>query len=353
QPHILAYGDRETNAYLAVRFVPTFGVLANLFTELRTRLPQFEPRTMLDFGTGPGTAFWAAHHAWGASPASASQSKPSTSKGVQEGLGIDISESMLQAAEGIYADHSNPESEMAHEASPIPRLEFQRYLTYGEQGRTYDMVVSAFTLSELPSDVIRQNTLETLWAKTNDILVLVDRGTTAGFKMMHEAREHFIKLAQKEAGSSVAGCHIVAPCPHERACPLIGTTSWCHFSQQIQRPRFMMNVKKGKDNTEDVQYTYLILRRGPRPSATPSSPSSTASTSTVPQRLTLPDTEFESSAYEWSRMVFPPLKRGGHIITDSCTEQGQIIRRTFTKNDGRGDVWKDVRKIMWGDLLPY
>jgi len=32
------------------------------------------------------------------------------------------------------------------------------------------------------------------------------------------------------------------------------------------------------------------------------------------------------SAYHWPRLVFPPLKRSGHIILDSCTPNGRMFQ---------------------------
>lgn len=29
-------------------------------------------------------------------------------------------------------------------------------------------------------------------------------------------------------------------------------------------------------------------------------------------------------AYSWPRLVFPPLKKSGHIILDSCTAEGKV-----------------------------
>ena len=31
-------------------------------------------------------------------------------------------------------------------------------------------------------------------------------------------------------------------------------------------------------------------------------------------------------AYHWPRLVFPPLKRSGHIILDSCTPSGRLFQ---------------------------
>ncbi len=34
-------------------------------------------------------------------------------------------------------------------------------------------------------------------------------------------------------------------------------------------------------------------------------------------------------AYSWPRLVFPPLKRSGHIVLDSCTAEGLSTRTIF------------------------
>jgi ribosomal protein RSM22 (predicted rRNA methylase) len=32
-----------------------------------------------------------------------------------------------------------------------------------------------------------------------------------------------------------------------------------------------------------------------------------------------------SESYNWPRLVFPPLKRSGHIILDCCTPEGEFL----------------------------
>lgn len=34
-----------------------------------------------------------------------------------------------------------------------------------------------------------------------------------------------------------------------------------------------------------------------------------------------------SEAYSWPRLVFPPLKRSGHVILDGCTAQGSVFSK--------------------------
>ena len=75
-------------------------------------------------------------------------------------------------------------------------------------------------------------------------------------------------------------------------------------------------------------------------------------------------------AYHWPRLVFPPLKRSGHIILDSCTQDGRIfhvlvplgcayhlhpgkiVRLTFPRSQGK-QVYYDARKSAWGDSFPH
>jgi Mitochondrial small ribosomal subunit Rsm22 len=54
------YNARTAAAYGLVRLPACFAVASRVLHELSTRLPGFSPRSLLDFGAGPGTASWAA-----------------------------------------------------------------------------------------------------------------------------------------------------------------------------------------------------------------------------------------------------------------------------------------------------
>lgn len=54
------YRASEVVGYAAARLPACYAVAHRVFQELSTRLPSFQPQTMLDFGAGPGTAIWAA-----------------------------------------------------------------------------------------------------------------------------------------------------------------------------------------------------------------------------------------------------------------------------------------------------
>lgn len=56
----------------------------------------------------------------------------------------------------------------------------------------YDIVVSAYTLFELPSKQARLETILTLWQKTRKYLVIVERGTNPGFQVTKNGNKFLI-----------------------------------------------------------------------------------------------------------------------------------------------------------------
>uniref|UniRef100_A0A8C3KYT5 METTL17 n=1 Tax=Chrysolophus pictus TaxID=9089 RepID=A0A8C3KYT5_CHRPC len=59
------YTAELARAYLAVRLERDHAAVGRALREIQLRVPTFTPQTMLDFGSGIGTACWAAHELWG------------------------------------------------------------------------------------------------------------------------------------------------------------------------------------------------------------------------------------------------------------------------------------------------
>lgn len=54
------YNESQALAYALSRLPGCYAASLRIFRELSVRLPDFQPKTLLDFGAGPGTAAWAA-----------------------------------------------------------------------------------------------------------------------------------------------------------------------------------------------------------------------------------------------------------------------------------------------------
>ncbi|KIL01021.1 hypothetical protein PAXRUDRAFT_821028 [Paxillus rubicundulus Ve08.2h10] len=391
------------------------------------------------------------------------------------------------------------------------------------------LALSAFMLSALSTPFAKRNMVKEMWDSGAHTIILIDHNSPAGFENIAQARQLLLEMGLKEmedlemTDTPFRGSHVVAPCPHDHPCPLQRSGSSrivCGFTQRLQRPTFVRRTKHAREGHEDIGYSYVVVRRGPRPSSsmlgarglvgriggvgreamereakarigvprelerayenshqhmivhTPSpsvsestawpapslwppaldinsipadqpqaqfhvplvddgvgtvgaevlsmanggaetvtSPrgnvlsleekpvlaqtqsfSSTLSTS-APSTLnqtpanTPPASESNSAyspsssvyseaeprfetapgeweppsnlegalrreAYGWPRLVFPPLKKSGHIIIDACTQEGKIMRLTIPKSQGK-QAFYDARKSSWGDIFPH
>jgi len=211
--------DLAARAYLAARLPATYAALRSALAAVVALRPDFAPRSLLDFGAGPGTALWAARDCW-----------PD-----------------LAAAELIEASAPIRRwgERMAAELSGLALV--WRDDTVGSQPR--DLVTVSYVLDELEAKA-RRVLIDRLWAMTGDTLLIVEPGTPAGWQRILEARARLLS----------AGAHLLAPCPHAQACPL-QAPDWCHFSRRVARSRAHLQAKDAEVPWEDEKFIYLAVSR--------------------------------------------------------------------------------------------
>lgn len=71
---------------------------------------------------------------------------------------------MLETAEEVLGS-------MADSGAAIKNVTFKPFMSHGPKASKYDVVMSAFALSELTTPALRKSTLEHLWESTKDMLV--------------------------------------------------------------------------------------------------------------------------------------------------------------------------------------
>jgi hypothetical protein len=97
---IMQYSDRETLAYLAVMLSRNYAMVHRVLTELSHQRPGFQPKSMLDFGTGPGTAIWYDNTAYEDHECRRSANELWNAY-LERVLAVDVSESMIAMAEKL------------------------------------------------------------------------------------------------------------------------------------------------------------------------------------------------------------------------------------------------------------
>jgi ribosomal protein RSM22 (predicted rRNA methylase) len=173
------------------------------------------------------------------------------------------------------------------------------------QGR-HDLVLLTYVLDELESRSIGP-VIETLWQAVGDMMVVVEPGTPAGWSRIMTVRDRLI----------AAGAHLVAPCPHERACPL-HAPDWCHFSRRVARSRMHRRVKSADVPWEDEKFIYIAVSRHP---ALPVS----------------------------ARVIAPVQVKGGTVTLKLCERTGAAREQFLSKRDG--EAFRHARRLAWGDCV--
>lgn len=217
-------------SYLVARLPATFAAVSRVLQEAASLRPGFAPASLLDAGSGPGTASWAAAEVW---------------PGLRHVTFLDSAPEFLKLAAWLASDAPGPLAGAEAVAGSIEAL---------PGGLGADLVVAAYALAEIPLPRVAA-AAQKLWASSGAMLVIVEPGTPAGFARIRAARE--VLLGQ--------GAVPVAPCTHALACPIQGD-DWCHFSVRLARSRAHMHAKGASVPFEDERFAYLVLAREGAPS---------------------------------------------------------------------------------------
>jgi ribosomal protein RSM22 (predicted rRNA methylase) len=220
-------------AYLAVRFPATYAAICRVFAEIKLRTPECEIASLLDLGSGPGTALFAA-----------AEQFPQ----LQQATLIESDAAWIAVGKHL-AEQS--ESTIVQQAQWL-----KQDLRSGLACEKHDLVVISYTLGELPQ-AAAESVLNKAWKCAGKFLVVIEPGTRRGFAAINAARSALIANAAT----------IVAPCPHHFACPMAAMGDWCHFSQRVERTSQHRQLKGGALGYEDEKFSYLIAAKTSAPLA--------------------------------------------------------------------------------------
>jgi ribosomal protein RSM22 (predicted rRNA methylase) len=223
---IRAYGPDEAVAF-AHYFAPSyFGISRRVFREVQTILPHFQPKNMLDFGCGPGTAAAAAVDVWGdVDPEDADQSWREKKKGPRSAqawrvenadkykaenptakkslsdmryTGVDVSHAMIDAAKMVLKG-TLPNVTLWDKIGDVVK---RAHLT----GERFDLINVSYTLSELQSDPTRRAAVLLLFEllDVGGALVIVENGSPVGSHTVRTARQLILDTFGTRAAAAAA-----------------------------------------------------------------------------------------------------------------------------------------------------
>jgi ribosomal protein RSM22 (predicted rRNA methylase) len=273
--------ERDALAYALARMPATFAAVSACLAALREARPDFTPTSMIDAGAGSGTAAWAAAGTF-----------PSLSGIVL----LDANPALMQLARTLTADHA-PLADAGFRVGALDQL------LANAPGA--DLVVASYVIGEL-SDRERNELTAMLWEHTRDTLLVVEPGTPAGYARIIALRAQLI----------AQGAHVLAPCPHDSACPLIAP-DWCHFAQRLPRTRDHMIMKDADVPFEDEKFSYVALSRTP-------------------------------SEARSARVLAPPLLTKAEITAKLCAVEG-LTRKSIARRDK--SAYANARRWRWGETV--
>jgi ribosomal protein RSM22 (predicted rRNA methylase) len=275
----------ERAAYLAVRLPATYAAALRAL-EWTSELAAIEPRTVLDLGSGPGTALWAAAELFPSLQQMAAIERDAQMLATARRLASHAGHGALREATWIEGDI----------AATIP------------QG-SWDLVICSYALNELAAER-RAEFVRRAWASAAKLFVIVEPGTMAGFANVLAAREQLL----------AAGVQLVAPCPHEHACPMAAAGDWCHFAARVERTAEHRRLKQAELGHEDEKFSYAAFSR---------------------------ETDArEEPARAGARVVRHPRVFSGYAKLTLCGQSG-LEERTVTRS--QKDYWRRLKRLGWGD----
>lgn len=278
----------DTLAYLAMRLPATYAQIYSVFANIQELVPTWQPKTLLDLGSGPGTGSWAAHEVW-----------PS----IVESTSIDQHIDFLTLGKQIQ-EIAIPDVEMQWQQKDLRR-------EIDHKAKTYDIVLIANVLDEL-SPISADKLIGQAFNSCTGMLIIVEPGTPMGNSITENAAK---KLAH--AGQ------LLAPYIENTFVP--SEEYYVHFPQRFIRPDFQRRIRQhmreaslNASDWEVSKYAYTVISK-------------------IPAEIT-----------PWGRSIGPLRKHKGFLEVPILTKNG-IEKVTVMKRHSL--QYSFAKDLKWGQLI--
>jgi len=299
----MIYDNEAAYSYfIGTKAAYDFACLKYVLSEIKKRDKKFQPKTLLDFGSGLGTVTWAVKDVFGE---------------LYEVFNVDQSKHMN--------DFSRMIINKSKEDNDLPTGYSYRMNLPRDSSTKYDLVTSSFTLLDLPNERQRLTYVETLWHRVEEggFLILTEVGTHHGYQTINEARELLIDLFNNSENSENKG-HIFAPCPHEEICPRqFQKRPLCYSQVRFRNFPFKWLTRGQNEHIFSGRFSYIIAQKG--------------------------TSRNESS--DWPRIVEPYSSKKNCVTCRMCTPRGKLEEIIVTKSKHGNDLVRYCKSKQLGQQI--
>lgn len=289
-------GDLAALAYLATRLPATYAATRAAMEMMAERRPGFAPTSLLDIGSGPGTALWAAHDCW----PTCRDAVLVEGAGAMREQGETLAQALANTGAPVRTRWISADLAARSPAASLPSNLLP----------SSDLTTLCYVLDEL-EPAIRRQVVARLWERTADTLLIVEPGTPKGWERILAARQWLIE----------AGGYVVAPCPHALPCAIVAP-DWCHFSRRVARSRVHRLAKEAEVPWEDERFIFIAVSR-------------------------MPATERDEAIK--ARVIAPPRGSSGQIRLKLCKDDGTAGEVLVTRREK--ETFKIARRLDWGGSI--
>ncbi|KAL8443097.1 hypothetical protein Emag_006124 [Eimeria magna] len=380
-----AHSPLTAAAYTAHRFAGVYASLLRILTEVKARCPHFFPSRVLEMNAGFAAGLLAVDAVYGqlaneaeAVPGKQGKSgkefaslldlpKTAEKRTIEYLMAVEPSGHLASVGRFLTADlrpqvqwqlalYEEGLRKKQSRSSLLPvsdSLKTTTRIAVEAEGRgragidadsddRFDLVLLPHVLlRSVEGQASRHSLLRDLWKrlKPGGLMILLERGTVTGFRVLASVRELFICQLGTEK------FHFVSPCPHEAACPLALTgRDWCHFGQRVRRVPHHLYCKGSRAKSiEEEKFSFLVVCKGPGPrSRFPSLAAAEAAAASA-----------QEQSFFWPRLVAPPIKAREHVLLDVCAAPHHFERIAVSKHMPHAAGYKPARHAAWGDLWRF
>ena len=226
----LLRSNKDMLAYLSLRFPATYAQITSALLQVQERIPNWQPKTMLDLGCGPATGIHAAKSVWPTIARATAIDQESyfltLGKELMHGSKLNLEVNWIQQSVSRWSETADDE--------------------------TYDLVIVSSVINELSGDT-KNKLLDVLTRMKVGVVILLEPGTQHGFEIIQSCAE---RVAQDRK--------LIAPFIDNTF--IKSESYWIHFSQRFTRPEFQRRVRQAMregdekaSDWEDSKYCYVAF----------------------------------------------------------------------------------------------